>query len=397
MENQYSNIQDLLQLDEADQCENDESAPEQEAELLEQKIEEENIHPTLKLDYKLKTCEERAELVNQIVARTPQEHLTNRYLEILGDYIIGGISKEEKKERLYLTDNRRITIDRRETSFEGLAEKFENGEDGIYNLITNDKNIIFQHKQEITQEDIETIPGLKELRESIAKIEEAGKVATGKRKYLLKKQLIEMRKDQYILKNSYRAPIKLAPSARGINKIDLSEQRYVDEKGNPQSKGLISFFKPEHISAILCNYNLLKTETRGKYQSDFYYLMEDFDLLFNKALKNYPIYLDLALMKINNATNLEIQQKLFEKHKILYSIQYISSLWRNKIPKIIADQAQEDFLIWHYETQQQGPMKRCACCGEKKPANNKFFSKNKTSKDGWYSWCKKCRNSKNKE
>ena len=48
MENQYSNIQDLLQLDEADQCENDESAPEQEAELLEQKIEEENIHPTLK-------------------------------------------------------------------------------------------------------------------------------------------------------------------------------------------------------------------------------------------------------------------------------------------------------------------------------------------------------------
>ena len=56
---------------------------------------------------------------------------------------MGGITKEEKKEKLYLTDNRRITIEKRETSFEGLAEKFENGEDGIYNLMTNDKNILF--------------------------------------------------------------------------------------------------------------------------------------------------------------------------------------------------------------------------------------------------------------
>ena len=43
MEELYSDIQDLLQLEEADPYNNDESAPEQEAELLETKIEEENI------------------------------------------------------------------------------------------------------------------------------------------------------------------------------------------------------------------------------------------------------------------------------------------------------------------------------------------------------------------
>lgn len=394
MEDLYSNIQDLLQLEEADPRENDESAPEQEAELLENKIEEENIQTTLKLDYRLKTCVERAELVNRIVAQTPQENLTHRYLEILGDYIMGGISKEEKKERLYLTDNRRITIDRRETSFEGLAEKFENGEDGIYNLITNDKNIIFQHKQEITQEDIETIPGLKELREAIEQVEEAGKAATGRRKYLLKKQLIEMRKDQYILKNSFKAPMRTLPSFRGANKIDLFEKKYIDENGNPQSTGLISLFNPEHISAILCHYNALKIETKGRYQDDFYYLMEDFDSLLTKALAQYPAYLDIVKWKIEGKTNLEIQQLLLQHHNISHSIQYISSLWRNKIPKIIAEQEQEDFLIWYYETQEQGPMKRCACCKQLKPATGRFFSKNKTSKDGWYSWCKKCRNTK---
>jgi hypothetical protein len=129
----YSTIQDLLRLDEADpDLENDDAAPEQEAETIENEIEEAQIAQTLKLDYKLKTCQERADLVNKIVEQTPRAQLTNRYLEILGDYIMGGLSKEEKKEHLYLTDNRRITIDRRETSFEGLADKFENGEDGIY-------------------------------------------------------------------------------------------------------------------------------------------------------------------------------------------------------------------------------------------------------------------------
>ena len=174
---------------------------------MENELEEAQITPSLRLDYKLKTCQERAGLVNKIVALTPSEKLTPRYLELLGDYIMGGITKEEKKEHLYMTDNRRVTIDRRETSFEGLAEKFENGADGIYNLMTNDKNIIFQHKQEITQEDIETIPGLKELRQCIDETEAAGKVATGRKKYLLKKQLIEMRKDQYILKSAYRPTI----------------------------------------------------------------------------------------------------------------------------------------------------------------------------------------------
>ena len=46
-------------------------APEQEAEILEEKLVIENIDTVIKLDYKLKTCAERAELVNKIIAQTP--------------------------------------------------------------------------------------------------------------------------------------------------------------------------------------------------------------------------------------------------------------------------------------------------------------------------------------
>ena len=38
-------------------------APEQESDVIEEKILEENIKPAVKLDYKLKTMEERAALV----------------------------------------------------------------------------------------------------------------------------------------------------------------------------------------------------------------------------------------------------------------------------------------------------------------------------------------------
>jgi len=39
-----------------------------------------------------------------------------------------------------------VTINRRETSFEGLVSKFETGEDGIYNMIINDKNVLLTPK-----------------------------------------------------------------------------------------------------------------------------------------------------------------------------------------------------------------------------------------------------------
>jgi hypothetical protein len=64
-------IQDLFLLSE-DEDPNLNSAPEeQEEELIEQKLEAENIKSTIRLDYKLATIEERSELVNRIVAATP--------------------------------------------------------------------------------------------------------------------------------------------------------------------------------------------------------------------------------------------------------------------------------------------------------------------------------------
>ena len=214
-----------------------------------------------KLDYSLETPEERKQFVEKLLTDYPQEIFTPAFLTVLGDYIIFAMDKKERKNKTILTENRLYTINKRETSFEGLVGKLENGEDGIYGMVENNKNILLSPKDPITQKDIDTIPELKELRDSILEIESQFKRASGRRKFLLKKQLIEMRQDQYVIRNAYRSQ----HSAAAINPAPVSstfEDRIeVDSiTGQVTDHSLISFFNPTHIAAILSNYSRLKQD-----------------------------------------------------------------------------------------------------------------------------------------
>ena len=364
--------------------------------VIEEELVKADIPSAQKLDYTLTSEQDRINLVNAIIAQTPSNQLSPRYLEILADYILDAAKKEERRNKKIITKNRMVTVNKRETSFEGLVAKLENGEDGIYALMAgNDKNILLTPKIAITPKDIEEIPGLKELRDNIEQIEKLEKVARGKKRYLLKKQLIEMRQEQYILKNEFRKPIHCMHLTKSFNEINFDENISIDENGNPKSDGILTFLNPTHISALLCNYSKLKENAWGKFNSDSWALMEDLDNLVEKTLKyKYPLYYDLLIYKIDGKTNIEIQDLLLRDHNIKHSVEYISSLWRNKIPKLLAEQAQEDALLYYYTEIEKGQWKRCSRCGEIKLAHNKFFSKNKSSKDGWYSICKCCRNKK---
>lgn len=306
------------------------------------------------------------------------------------------MEKQERKERKILTENRMMTVNKRETSFEGLASQLENGEDGIYNLITDNKHTIFQPKISITQHDLDTIPFLKQLREAIQSWEAALKKASGRDAFIIKKGLIEMRKDQYVIKQAYQKPT----ICMNINKsndfhIPLDDDSELQDNEDVNIKG-ISLMDPRVVSAILCNYSKLKEDSYDQFNGDVWYLIQDFEAVCDKALADFPIYMRIVELKIDRKQNAEIQQILEKEFNKTYSIEYISSLWRNKIPRVIAQQAKDDFIIWQYRVQKL-PMKKCSRCGQLKPAHNNFFSKNKTSKDNFYSICKKCRNKKRGE
>ncbi len=347
----------------------------------------------IKLDYSLQTPEERNELVQQILNEPREEPLSDKYLEVLADYLILCMEKQERRERNILTDNRMTTVNKRETSFEGLVSQFENGEDGIYSLMTEDKNQIFQPKVSITKKDLEEIEPLQQLREAIEYWEEKLKVTEGKEAFVIKRTLIELRKDQYVIKNAYRRPIVFTQITRSHNYIPLEGEITLDDEGYCVSKGVV-LTDPAVCSAILCNYSKLKQDSWGNYESDTWYMIYDFETVCDRALEKYPLYMRIVECKIDGMQNIDIQETLQMEFGIKHSLEYISSLWRKKIPALIASAAEDQYLDWYYLNVEKGKYKRCSRCGEVKLAHNKYFSKNKTSKDGFYSICKCCRNAK---
>ena len=70
----------------------------------------------IKLDYSLQTPEERNELVQKFLDENPDPG--DKYLEVLADYLILCMEKQEKKEKKILTENRLATVNKRETSLE---------------------------------------------------------------------------------------------------------------------------------------------------------------------------------------------------------------------------------------------------------------------------------------
>ena len=113
---------------------------------------------------------------------------------------------------------------------------------------------------------------------------------------------------------------------------------YISPEGEVIDTSLISLCDTKHVSELLCNYSKIKEDTWGHFNTDMYYVMDELDDMIEKALKeNYPLYYSLLIHKIDGCSNAEIQELLDKEFNITYTPEYISSLWRNKIPKLIAD------------------------------------------------------------
>ena len=350
----------------------------------------------IKLDYSISTMEERTAYVKKLLSDTPKDQQKPALLEYLSNYIIEAMPKSERKSRKITTDNRMVTIDRHETSFEGLTDKFESNTDAVYDLITDNTNQYLIPKIEITPRDLAEVPGLAELVQTISKLEDQYKKASGKRKYMLKKTIIEFRRNQYLLKQNYYQPMS-ANAQRTHPNIDAPafDESYTVSGEEILTSGNLSLGDPAHVSLLLCNYSELKQDTYDKFNSDMYYILQDLEDCIEASLPSAnPLYYEILILKIDGLSNAAIHDALLEKFNRTFTPEYISVVWRQKIPKIIAEAARRKYLDYYYTEIERGRYKRCSCCGQIKLIHPLYFSKNCTSKDGFYSICKECRSRK---
>lgn len=354
----------------------------------------------MELDYSIKNPQERVRQVEQLIAETDPVKLTPTYLSYLSNYILftsdGDQTKKEKKESYPIaTKNREVTTKKREISYEEIVSTLENGKDGIYSMILNDKNRIMDYKDPINDKDIAEIPGVQEHLQLIDALKLKLGTATGRAKYFLKKQIIETYQQIYIIKEAYKgAPArgKISNQAKTFAHMPLEDKIYLDENLMPQNAGPLSLFNPTHISFLLCHYSELKQELIDDLGSDMRFLLLDLeDLVARTLLPYHELFFDLICWKIDNLTNAEIQQRMEACYGVKHTEQYYSNLWRKRIPKMIAEQASKEYLIWYFKNKDlQGVWKTCKKCGCKKPAHSLFFTRN-NSKDNFYSVCRDCR------
>ena len=119
-------------------------------------------------------------------------------------------------------------------------------------------------------------------------------------------------------------------------------------------------------------------------------------MLIDQALKDNKAWKDIIIWKIEKITNKEIKEMLQREHGLSYSEEYISTLYRNKIPAYLAEYYRNRTEEWYYLNKVRGTYKKCNRCNQQKLRNNTNFSLNKSSKDGFYSICKECRRKKKK-
>lgn len=355
----------------------------------------------MELDYSLTTPEERVEYVKKLLADDPP--LNNSTLTILADYILfirdrNQTKKERKEEHPILTPNREVTIDKRQVSYEGLVDKLENGEDGLYNIIRNDKTQILDPKDPITEEDIDTIPGIKECMDVIISLKKQLETASKYRRKSINQAIIDTWKQAYIIKGNYSqiGRIKSTSQIKSLASISIPEEIYLDENQMPHSDKPLSLLNPEHVSFLLCYYQILKQETWEDLHCDMRWHLIDLENVTEEALKEkHPLLWDIVIWKVDGLTNDEIRTEVLNKYGEEHSEQYYSSVWRKRIPKLIVEQYQKDYVEWYFTEKEYGYWKKCSKCGQIKLGHPLFFARN-SSKDHWYSQCKECKNGNRK-
>ena len=188
---------------------------------------------------------------------------------------------------------------------------------------------------------------------------------------------------------------KVASPVKILSHVALDEHITLNDSTlMPQSDAIISLFNKDHIRFLLKYYQQLKQECYEDLNSDMRWLLIDFENICDKAIGTSGLLFDLVVYKVDGLSNEALTEKLNSTYRTDHSEQYYSTLWTQRIPKLIVEESMKHYLLWYYL--QKDPTKsnryywqKCGKCGEIKPVHPFFYGPN--GKNKYYSICRTCR------
>lgn len=352
----------------------------------------------MRLDYSIDTQPARLEEVRRVVREA--RHLSARDLTSLADYLLFvSDARQTKAERAHprpiVTRNRAVTFAKRDMSLDGAIDSLAGGEGSLLAMSCDGRGLPLDAKAPISQADMDVVPGLRECAETIGTLKAALAREDCPNRSALTRQVISTYKEMYAIRGSYgiaRAKARVGSQIRQVAHMRLDESVTVGPDGLPRTTGIVSLLRADHVSFLLRYRERLEAEVADDLDADMHWLLIDLDELTKRALAPYPLLMDLMEWETRGYQGSEIVRLMERDHGISHTEQYFSTLWRKRIPRLVAACAQRRWLLWHYtyEAPDEAEWKVCTQCGRRLPANPMFFHRN-TSKDGYYSMCRDCR------
>lgn len=386
------------------------------------------------LDFSILTPQERMAYLKQNVDFS---QLTKKEIELCTNYVLYG--KEPDRDNTSAVDRKEIYIKPKHKSYakqeplslEALLESPTFDE----SMLKKEKNIYKKVKPEINKDKCKSIPGMQELWEQIEQTtkrieelkEQESTPENEKKLYVLKHQLIEFKKEQYLLKEIAFPEISPAKNfgiyyehqsmkevnyevyPRGLMKQEndgdfyepwLSEDYAASididneiQKAAQENKEFFNFMDENHVYQLCLNYYEIKDQAKKNPDSLLNNLIWTLDFYIDKAQLNEQQKIILEGKK-RRLLNKEICRELMENLGIYHQENYISTIW-NKIVKLITAAAELSYDEWccrHYEK----AWKTCRSCGKTMLRDSRNFVKKKKAADGFTNRCKDCDRKKRK-
>lgn len=340
------------------------------------------------LDYEIKDPKERVEHVRQVLKHTTP---TQSDLTYMADYILRTQERDQTKEEKtkghpIITSNRNATIQKRESSMDQLLGMLG---DDFYNITADRPGEHILDPKDAPKDDSPLV------RQYLALIDDLTRQmnsAVGKRRYALKKQIIETHQQVKMLRQKDRPTGNRNPTQlKTVARLDLSDEQIMfDDAGLPFSDAPVNLFNPDHISYLLAYYSPLKQECWEDMESDVRWLLLDLENIATRALP--PYLLDLITVKVDGMPSDGVSTHMLQHWSMCHTPQYWSSVWKNKVPKMITDQAKKDYICFYWRSTGYGHWQTCRKCGRTLPAHPVFFTTN--GPDRFYSTCRDCRSTR---
>lgn len=347
------------------------------------------------LDFSISDQRGRVREVDSILSESPRQ--TKSQLSALADYILkvsdpGTTQEERGAEYPIVTDNRKLTIRRRELSAESMVVPGTTSEEVLSGLTADPSSSRLDCPRAYSPDVTDW--RVRDNERAIESLNRQAERATGKRRFDLKKQVITKYQERRAIQDSIlQATPSISRSVSSPAPPPSVKDRVVVEPGTllPRGERGLTMCDEGCVRALLSNYGELRLLCQGDARSDVAAMLIDLDEALGALTDGDQSLARFVELKLSGSSDEDVAAVMAQEFGQVKSPNSWKVAWNRTLPRLVADRARRNWVLRNW-----GAWKRCRGCGRSLPAHPLFFTKN-TSPDGFYSRCKECRAAKRRK